>query len=461
MAFHTIMPNNSPFHRLTKEFHFRDSDTKCIFVQTALESERSKILKNVTNKEGYEGMPKVLVENHPDGVYVKQYDIHSKYERRPIEGSAEVEPLEEICLAQFVKMYEPFWGKKKQGETEDIGEMLHDPERSDEEDGDEVKLNLLSDHDDKFKHTMMSGMKKGTKMPLPKIFKLEDPYPGEPPFMRLRTKPQVLRFHKKKADKDPEAYWFAESMLYLPYLREEDLLKFINDAKQAGEEAWIEFTQKIADVKGQVMEFLEDNEEARLMAAEMFVNDELTGQNMDPEGEQEQADNQLDGTEQTEEYAHLDPEEYNQPPEGTFPMPFKEIQVRPLAQICEDARKLDSYQRVVLEKAVRYARQLRMAEYGKKPAPANAPLVMVDGAAGAGKSTLIKVIKEMVNLILQQSGDPVDSDCPRVLVCAPTGTAAINVRGEQTLFPPQKFAEFERFLSRSNYSFGTGIQLWK
>ena len=75
MAFHTIMPNNSPFHRLTKEFHFRDSDTKCIFVQTALESKRSKILKNVTNKEGYEGMPKVLVENHPEGVYVKQYDL--------------------------------------------------------------------------------------------------------------------------------------------------------------------------------------------------------------------------------------------------------------------------------------------------------------------------------------------------------------------------------------------------
>ena len=81
-------------------------------MQTALESERSKILKNVTNKEGYESMPKVLVENHPDGVYVKQYDIHSKYERRPIEGSEEVEALEEICLAQFVKMYEPFWGKK-------------------------------------------------------------------------------------------------------------------------------------------------------------------------------------------------------------------------------------------------------------------------------------------------------------------------------------------------------------
>ena len=336
----------------------------------------------MTNKEGYESTPKVLVENHPDGVYVKQYDIHSKYERRPIEGSEEVEALEEICLAQFVKMYEPFWGKKKQGETENIEIEEEDPERSDDEDGDEVKLNLLSDHDDKFKHTMMSGTKKGTKMPLPRIFKLEDPYPGEPPFMRLRTKPQVLRFHKKKVDKDPEAYGFAESMLYLPYLRELDLLKSINDAKQAGEEAWAQFTQKISDVKSQVMEFLEDNEEARLMAAEMILNNELTGQHMDPEGNQELGDNELNGREISEEFAHLDPEDYIQVPEGTFPIPFREIQVRPLAQVCEEARKLDLYQRVVLEKAVRYARQLRIAESGKKPPPTKAPLIMVDGAAG-------------------------------------------------------------------------------
>ena len=74
-------------YRLTKEFHFRDSDTKCVFVQTAPESERSKILKNVTNKEGYRGVPKVSVENHPDGIYVQQYDIHSKYERRPVKMS--------------------------------------------------------------------------------------------------------------------------------------------------------------------------------------------------------------------------------------------------------------------------------------------------------------------------------------------------------------------------------------
>ena len=38
-------------YRLTKEFHFRDSDAKCVFLQTAPSSERSKILKNVTDKQ--------------------------------------------------------------------------------------------------------------------------------------------------------------------------------------------------------------------------------------------------------------------------------------------------------------------------------------------------------------------------------------------------------------------------
>ena len=66
---------------------------------------------------------------------------------------------------------------------------------------------------------------------------------------------QVLRFHKKKADRDPQAYWFSEAMLYLPYLREEELLTAIREAKEGGDETWNLFTQKIADVKSQVMEF--------------------------------------------------------------------------------------------------------------------------------------------------------------------------------------------------------------
>ena len=42
------------------------------------------------------------------------------------------------------------------------------------------------------------------------------------------------------------------------------------------------------------MEHIEENEEARLNAADMFINNSITGQYMDPEGEQENNEDQLD-----------------------------------------------------------------------------------------------------------------------------------------------------------------------
>ena len=76
------------------------------------------------------------------------------------------------------------------------------------------------------------------------------------------------------------------------------------------------------------MEFLEDNEEARLMAAELFIDDNLTGEFMDPEGEQEIGDNQLDEFVQQEEFEHLDPEFLEQAPEEIFEKQFRPIEVR-------------------------------------------------------------------------------------------------------------------------------------
>ena len=108
---------------------------------------------------------------------------------------------------------------------------------------------------------------------LPHNFELLDPYPGEPIYMKLRQKPAVLRFHKVKQEKDPEAFWFAEAMLYVPHDNEEHLNLLIQDAK-ASSESWKNFTDRITYVKSQVMEHLAENELARLMAEELLTNND-------------------------------------------------------------------------------------------------------------------------------------------------------------------------------------------
>ena len=72
---------------------------------------------------------------------------------------------------------------------------------------------------------------------------------------------------------------------------------------------------------------------------------------------------------------------------------------------------------------------------------------MVDGAAGSGKSCTINILKVFINLIMQQPGDSID--CPYVVVCAPTGTAAVNIKG-QTLHTTFSFTWGDEHLSLSD-----------
>ena len=148
--------------------------------------------------------------------------------------------------------------------------------------------------DEKFKFVIGYPLQEGEGQPLPKVFKLKNPFPGEPPYMRLRTKPAILRFHKYNAERNPEAYWYSEALLYLPHRNEKDLQEKIHQAKSNLEGSWEDFVKRISHVKSQVMEYIEENEEARLNAADMFINNSITGQYMDPEGEQENNEDQLD-----------------------------------------------------------------------------------------------------------------------------------------------------------------------
>ena len=107
---HRQMSEAEAVFKLTKKFHFRESVAKCVFVQTCPGNERSKILKNVTDKPEFRNMPKIAVDSHKGGEYIEQYDLNSKYDLRDREENAE---LKLLSFSQMVKMYEPFWGRTK------------------------------------------------------------------------------------------------------------------------------------------------------------------------------------------------------------------------------------------------------------------------------------------------------------------------------------------------------------
>ena len=79
--------------------------------------------------------------------------------------------------------------------------------------------------------------------------------------------------------------------------------------------------------------------------------------------------------------------------EDSFEPSFRPIEVRPLNEIKKNAKQLDFYQRKVLEIGIRHARSIVKARGGRNPPPHASPLIMVDGAAGSGKSCTINILK--------------------------------------------------------------------
>ena len=61
------------------------------------------------------------------------------------------------------------------------------------------------------------------KEKLPSFLRLSNPFPGEPPFMKKRKKPSVLRFHKFKMDTHYNEYFFSQALLYHSFESEEEL----------------------------------------------------------------------------------------------------------------------------------------------------------------------------------------------------------------------------------------------
>ena len=332
-------------------------------------------------------------------------------------------------------MFNPAWNKKKDSKENFDSE--------DEEGNQEFEIK-----DSKFDFVMKCYGEphercKKRSIRLPNYLELEPVYPGEPPFMKKRQLPAVLRFHKLKIDKNPKEYLFSESLLYKPFHTEDSLVQEINNLDEVSSN---DHNVRIECVKKQVMEYLDNVQEARYFVEENKRNEE-TEVTLDPEGIKEIEECEYEGIVNHPDYLHIDFEALeSEVKKKNTEKAHRKIDLDELDILLEKTRKLDFYQSKVVETAIKYSRNLVKSLRSKNTLP-NPPKLMVHGGAGSGKSTVINVMKQWIHRILQSSGD--NPECPYILVTAPTGTAAANVRG-QTLHTAFGFTFGNEYFSLSD-----------
>ena len=394
-------------YKLIPNMVLTNSNVTCQWVSICTPEERSSRYLKAQKHHIDAGLPLIELDGH-EGLWYEQQDIWSKYLRRP-------DSLEDICLAQFAKMYR---GSKKKS-----SENLEDHDQMEEDDV------IVEDSDESFQNTkfnyIMTYRRNGVRgKKLPDEIVLKNPIPGEAFVMQKRSSPIALRFHKVKQDNDSERYFYGEVMLYYPLRRELDL----SEATHIYEESF-DGTRKVQLVKSQVMEHLEGVEEARyhLEQLESEIDFSEIGKDLDPEGEHDnEYCEELEA--QESEYGHLNPDDILQRSETkSLSGLYKRIEIPGESDLRESSRRLDCHQREVLSIVLKYAKDIVKSRklHNRFPDP---PLYMMHGGAGAGKSTVIRLTAQWFQRIVQQEGQ--DVECPCVLIASFCGTAASNVDGQ-------------------------------
>ena len=178
------------------------------------------------------------------------------------------------------------------------------------------------------------------------------------------------------------------------------------------------------DVKCVLMEHLESVEDGTDKAQEMLST--CVGDTLDPAKEQDDDDCEEEGIHDHPEFIVKDPGEYNKIENVKKGNMYKIIELYSDDKIEEITRNLDEEQRMVLDIAVAFAKSILKSR--KTHQFSQPPLLIIQGGAGSGKSTLIDAVCQQIEKILRKSGD--DPNHPYCLKVAYTGTAAANIKGQ-------------------------------
>lgn len=124
-------------------------------------------------------------------------------------------------------------------------------------------------------------------------------------YMRLRKKPSVLRQYKAKEDKEPHQFFFAELLLYVPWLREEEC--FPDDFDQC-RARYMAKLPEIRAVKSILFPHRNNVEEAQALIESLDEQRPMhIGDILDPSNAQEQDELRAQGEDIDEEYLVRNP----------------------------------------------------------------------------------------------------------------------------------------------------------
>ena len=371
-------------YKLIPDMRLKASNVTCQWVSLCSKEERSSRFRKATENQLKSGIDAFKLEGH-DGLFYETQDIWSKYLRRPDE-------VKDLCFAQFAKMY--------RGNKTDDDENYEENEETMQDLDDCIKEKKI-EYFDKFNYIMTFENLGSKGRKLPKKIELKNLYPGEPKLMKKRTYPAALRYHKLHAANEPIKFMLSEIMLYVP-LTEEVPLEFVNEIYNDS----LDGVTKVDLVKQQVMEYLEDVTEARYFVDEVMkeLDIEKIGQVMDPNLEQNNDDCEAEEFGGHPEFQHLDPDLLDNNENTYSKSIYRKIEIKCLKTLKENTRSLDIYQRKVVDIGVKYSKDIVKSRKNcrKQPEPI---YLMVHGGAGAGKSTVINILAQWVQNILEKEGN--------------------------------------------------------
>ena len=404
----------------------KESNSECKFLPTGFKESRSRFYRRLTEEEeesvNHSG---VKIQGMP-GEYESKPSLLEKYCRREVSHTPS---LKELSYSQFSQRYRPIRVSKN---------IKTLPDSHATEEDIQEKNYVMTSHAPSVDHSFV----------LPEYIKIKDVQVNEPGYMKLVRNPYVLRFMKFNRIKNPHEYKLSQLQLYHPFLKEEELgPENMEQCEMLYNQRAEDGILKIQKLKSQVLEHMEDVEAAREHVENMQneIQDLEAGVALDSENAQGEADCDIEGCHECSQnlQTEIEEEEHSSCKKCEI---FRKIQLSSDTQLKQMIADCDEDQRIVLDIAETYSRSWKKSLAGKIR-PDTAPLLMVHGGAGSGKSRLIRVITEVMERNFRSPGD--DINCPYILITAFTGTAAANIDGH-TLHSAFSFNFGRQFMSLSD-----------